>query len=180
MGCCQIVHDFSLDFNEINLTTEPEISKPIRSTRDTQYEISEFNDISLESEIEEEATQLKQIRYEALTESTRNHYKTYEKCTSSLKLTNIFNIEEAIIRHSLKATDISNLQFFRKPDLRKLTTPPAYLREQQIGVPFRQCASKPCSFVNTPILIKSQEENLRDNMHEVEEDETQLIVHTIA
>lgn len=177
MGCCQCTHEYSLDFNEMNIKTDPDPTKPLRSTRDIQYELSEFNDISLDSELEEDATQLKQIRYGALTESCRDIYTTPEKSTLFSKLTNSFNIEEAIIHKSPKNKDSSH-QFFHKSDARNQKTPRASFRKQQISFPFRQYMSKPCSFVNTPILINSQEENLRGKMHYVEEDEPQFM-HTL-
>lgn len=180
MGCCQCTHEFAFDFNEINIKPDPENPNPLKSTRDMKYELSEFNDVSLDSEIDEEATELKKTEYEPISESLHNFSSVPDNISQSCKLTNSFNIEEAIIHHSPKSKVVSNARFFRKTDARKHFTPPAYIRRRQAYEADRHIRSKPCSFVNTPIVMRSQEGSVQAKACNVEEDETQVISYTIG
>jgi hypothetical protein len=180
MGCCQFTHHFALDFNEISIKPDPENSNPLKSTRDMKYELSEFNDVSLDSEIEEEATQIKKIEYEPISESVDNFSTIPDNISQFCKLTNSFNIEEAIIHHSPKSKVVSNARFFRNTETRKHFTPPAYITRRQAYEAARNIRSKPCSFVNSPSVMRSQEGSIQAKACKQDEDETQVISYTIT
>jgi len=180
MGCCQCTHNFALDLSEIRIKTDPENSNPLKSTRDMKYELSEFNDVSLDSEIEEEATQMKKTEYEPISESADNFSTIPDNVSRSCKLTNSFNIEEAIIHFSPKNKVVSNARFFCNTGTRKHFTPPAYIRRRQAYEADRNIRSKPCSLVHSPSVMKSQEGSIRAKACDPEGDETQVISYTIA
>ena len=182
MGCCNCTHEFSPDFNEIRTKSDPENPNPLKSTRDIKCELSEFNDVSLDSEIDEEVTRIKKTDYQMTSESMNNFSGVPYNILQSCKLTNSFNIEEAIIHHSPKSKVVSNIPFYRKTERRKHFTPPAYNRRRQAYEAAWSIRSIPCSYLNSPIVMRSQEGNVQAEAcyPDVDQDETQVITYTIS